>query len=66
VASPFFSLASQRFLRARLLEETGRPAEAAGWYRGMAERSPYELVYAREARERVGKMERRKAEKVGR
>jgi serine/threonine-protein kinase len=45
VASPFFSLASQRFLRARLLEETGRTAEAAGWYRSMAERSPYELIY---------------------
>ncbi|MBA3496693.1 MAG: tetratricopeptide repeat protein [Gemmatimonadales bacterium] len=51
VASPFFSLASQRFLRARLLEETGRPREAAGWYRSMAERSPYELVYARAAGE---------------
>ncbi|MEO6056072.1 MAG: bacterial transcriptional activator domain-containing protein, partial [Gemmatimonadales bacterium] len=53
VASPFFSLASQRFLRARLLEELGRRTEAAGWYRSMAERSPYELVYARAAREGV-------------
>ena len=47
VASPFFTLASQRLLRARLLEELGRPAEAAGWYRSMAERSPYELIYAK-------------------
>jgi DNA-binding SARP family transcriptional activator len=45
VASPFFTLASQRFLRARLLEEMGRPDEAAGWYGAIAERSPYELIY---------------------
>ena len=51
VASPFFSLASQRFLRARLLEAVGRRAEAAGWYRSIAERSPYELIYARAAGE---------------
>jgi hypothetical protein len=49
VASPFFTLASQRFLRAQLLEELGRPAEAAGWYRSMAERSPYELIWRRAA-----------------
>ena len=46
VASPFFTLASQRLLRARLLDEVGRSEEAAGWYRSMAERSPYELIYA--------------------
>ncbi|MEP7175286.1 MAG: hypothetical protein ABI860_01960 [Gemmatimonadales bacterium] len=51
--SPFFSLASQRFLRARLLEELGRRTAAAGSSRSMAERSPYELVYARAAREGV-------------
>jgi hypothetical protein len=45
VASPFFTLASQRFLRARLLDELGRGEEAAGWYRSMAERSPYEVIY---------------------
>jgi len=45
VASPFFSLASQRFLRARLLVVLGRTAEAEAWYRSMAERSPYELIY---------------------
>jgi tetratricopeptide (TPR) repeat protein len=57
VASPFFTLASQRFLRARLLEGVGRTREAAGWYQSIAERSPYELVYARAAKEgmkRVG------------
>jgi hypothetical protein len=45
VASPFFTLASQRWLRARLLEAVGREVEAEGWYRSMAERSPYELIY---------------------
>ena len=58
VASPFFSLASQRFLRARLLVAVGRSAEAAGWYRAMAQRSPYELIYAREAAERAERAER--------
>jgi len=53
VASPFFSLASQRFLRAELLNEVGRTAEAAGWYASIAERSPYELIYAPPARRRL-------------
>ena len=53
VASPFFSLASRRFLQAELLDEAGRLEEAAGWYESIAERSPYELVYAAPARERL-------------
>ncbi len=53
VASPFFSLASRRFLQAELLHETGRLEEAAGWYDSIAQRSPYELVYAAPARERL-------------
>jgi tetratricopeptide (TPR) repeat protein len=53
VASPFFSLASRRWLQAELLRDAGRAAEAAGWYRSIAERSPYELVYAAPARERL-------------
>jgi serine/threonine-protein kinase len=61
VASPFFSLASQRFLRARLLEAVGRSTEAAGWYRSIAERSPYEMVYrGRTERRNDGTTERRK------
>ena len=55
VASPFFSLASRRFLQAELLREAGRFAEAAGWYDSIAQRSPYELVYAAAARERSRK-----------
>ena len=57
VASPFFSLASQRYLRAELLRETGRQGEAAGWYSAMAQRSPYELIYAKPARRRLAEME---------
>ncbi len=53
VASPFFSLASQRFLRAELLHELGRTEEAVGWYASIAERSPYELIYAPPARRRL-------------
>jgi DNA-binding SARP family transcriptional activator/TolB-like protein len=56
VASPFFSLASQRYLHAELLRETGRQQEAAGWYRSIAERSPYELIYAAPARRRLAEM----------
>ena len=56
VASPFFSLASQRYLRAELLRETGRPEEAAGWYSTIAQRSPYELIYAGPARQRLAEM----------
>jgi serine/threonine-protein kinase len=46
VASPFFTLASRRWLTAELLRDLGRGEEAEGWYRSMAERSPYELVFA--------------------
>ncbi len=46
VASPFLSLAAERFLRAELLHELGRDAEALGWYGAIAQRSPYELIYA--------------------
>jgi DNA-binding SARP family transcriptional activator len=56
VASPFFSLASQRFLRAELLLEVGRTEEAASWYASIAERSPYELIYAPAARRRLAQI----------
>jgi tetratricopeptide (TPR) repeat protein len=60
VASPFFSLASRRFLQAELLYEAGRVEEAAGWYDSIAQRSPYELVYAAPARERLSDIARAK------
>ena len=50
VASPFFTLASQRFLRASLLEQVGRNKEAENWYRSIAERSPYEMIWRTEGR----------------
>lgn len=56
VASPFFSLASERWLRAELLREVGRTEEAAGWYGAIAERSPYELVYAGPAGRRLAEI----------
>ena len=46
VTSPFLSLAPERFFRAELLHELGRDAEALGWYGAIAQRSPYELIYA--------------------
>jgi tetratricopeptide (TPR) repeat protein len=56
IASPFFTLASRRWLHAEVLREAGRPDEAAGWYRSIAERSPYELIYAGPARERLERL----------
>ena len=43
MASPFFSEAFQRFVRAELLREVGRPREALGWYRHLVGTSPFEL-----------------------
>jgi tetratricopeptide (TPR) repeat protein len=56
VASPFFTLASRRFLHAELLAESGRSREAIGWYRAIAERSPYELIYAAPAHQRLARI----------
>lgn len=58
VGSPFFAGTYQRWFRAELLEELGRPGEAAGWRATMAQRSPYELVFATDAamrRDRAGR-----------
>jgi tetratricopeptide (TPR) repeat protein len=46
MASPFFSQAFQRFLRADLLREAGKPGEAIEWYRHLGHlvgTSPFEL-----------------------
>ncbi len=45
VASPFFAGTYERFLRAELLLETGRPVEALAWWDAIAERSPFELPF---------------------
>ncbi|MEO8227851.1 MAG: hypothetical protein ABI637_10475, partial [Gemmatimonadota bacterium] len=58
VASPFYSQACERFLRADLLVALGRTEEAAGWYQSMAERSPYEIIYRAPAKARIRAMRR--------
>ncbi len=51
IASPFFALAPERFLRAEALIALDRRDEARGWLEGFAQRSPYELIYRAPARE---------------
>jgi tetratricopeptide (TPR) repeat protein len=48
--------ASDRFLRAELLRQVGREDEAIGWYRSIAERSSYELVYLAPAQLRLAQI----------
>lgn len=48
--------ASDRFLRAELLRQVGRDDEAIGWYRSIAERSSYELVYLAPAQLRLAQI----------
>ena len=43
--SAFFALARERYLRAELLHELGRDEEALGWYGGLGEIFPYDVVY---------------------
>jgi DNA-binding SARP family transcriptional activator len=52
VASPFFAGTYERFLRAELLAELGKPVEALGWLDAIAERSPFELPFRAPALER--------------
>ncbi len=53
VASPFFARALERWLRAEALASLGRVEEAAGWYRSMAQRTPFEVVYRPAASRRL-------------
>jgi hypothetical protein len=59
----FLSLAFERFLRAELLHEAGRDAEALGWYGSIAERSSFELVYAAPAQLRRAEIFGRQGDK---
>jgi hypothetical protein len=52
VASPFFAGAYERYLRAELLAEAGKPVEALSWWDAIAERSPFELPFRAPALER--------------
>ena len=54
VASPFFAGAYERFLRAELLADLGRPVEALAWWDAIAERSPFELPFRAPSLERQG------------
>jgi tetratricopeptide (TPR) repeat protein len=45
---------SDRFLRAELLHQLGRDDEAIGWYRSIAERASYELMYVAPAERQLG------------
>lgn len=45
MASPYYSYAYERFIRAELLFELGRYHEALPWYEYLTEISPFELVY---------------------
>ena len=53
VASPVFAGVLERYMRAELLEELGRPDEAIGWYASLGESSPYELPYLAPAQLRL-------------
>jgi hypothetical protein len=54
VESVFEAEALDRYYRAELLTALGRDAEAADWYRTIAERATYELVYVAAANWRLG------------
>lgn len=56
VGSPFYAGTYQRFLRAELLEDLGRPDESSRWWRTIAQRSPYEVIFEREATARADRL----------
>jgi tetratricopeptide (TPR) repeat protein len=62
VESIFESEALDRYYRAELLHDLGRGAEALSWYRTIAERATYELVYVAPARWRQGRIEEMKGD----
>jgi tetratricopeptide (TPR) repeat protein len=45
IASPYTSMALERFTRAELLRETGRDREALAWYANFIATSAYETIY---------------------
>ncbi len=52
--SPFYSQALERFVRAELLHEAGRPADAVAWYRSFADHSLFDMVHLGPALLRLG------------
>jgi DNA-binding SARP family transcriptional activator/TolB-like protein len=65
VESLFEAEALDRFYRAELLTALGRDAEAANWYRTIAERATYELVYVAAAKWRLGQSYERAGDRAG-
>ncbi len=45
VASPFYSQAFERYMRAEMLSALGRADEARDWFQSLVERTPFELIY---------------------
>ena len=43
--SPFYTYTAERWLRAELLQQLGRPEEARRWYGSIVQSSVYELIY---------------------
>jgi DNA-binding SARP family transcriptional activator/TolB-like protein len=56
VGSPFSAGAERRFRRAQLLEACGRPRDAIPWYTTIAQRSPWELLWAAPAALQLGRL----------
>jgi tetratricopeptide (TPR) repeat protein len=56
LASPFWSQAYERFLRAELLQELGRHEEALGWYATFEEHTVFDRVYHAPALLRSGEI----------
>jgi tetratricopeptide (TPR) repeat protein len=54
IASPFYAGALDRFTRAELLAGAGLTPEALGWWTAIAERTPWEIVFAAPAARRAG------------
>lgn len=64
VESVFEAEALDRYYRAELLTRLGRDAEAADWYRTIAERATYELVYVAAANWRLGQIYERAGDRA--
>jgi tetratricopeptide (TPR) repeat protein len=56
--------AGDRFLRAELLHQLGRDAEAVGWYESMAERATHELPWLAPAQLRLGELATRRGDRA--
>jgi tetratricopeptide (TPR) repeat protein len=63
LASPFCSLAYERFLRAEILLEMGREDEAYAWYESLAGTSPFELAYRAMSHFRRGQIDEKRGRK---